>query len=303
MAISDLSISDSSTEDELTLSWSSVSGADGYYVYRAQSSGSSKSDYTQIANISTTGYTDTGLEDGEKYYYVVTSYSGGLVGKTIHRYKAGEGTGSTVSDSVGTEDATNNGGWVSGTYVGSNAVDLQNSGMDLTTLGNFGSNLDTEWAIAVTVKNVSSSGRIVFGDSSTSSGGSSGAGTRLNLHFDSNQAPVFNIVDLDGNKLTIESSAGIDTNKHRLVFNKTGNQASDLEIWQDNTNVSVTVQNDQSFSNVKDFDLQPVVVGYKQFNGGYASGYKDYIVDDLRICDSSLNSTEIDTDYQNQPWT
>ncbi len=98
-AVSDLSISDSSTEDELTLSWSSVSSADGYYVYRAQSSGSSKSDYTQIANISTTGYTDTGLEDGEEYFYVVTSYSssdGGLVDLTT--FTPSSSTSYTMND-------------------------------------------------------------------------------------------------------------------------------------------------------------------------------------------------------------
>lgn len=65
---------DTQTEDELTLDWDSVSGAAGYYVYRSQSSGTSKSDYTQVADVTSPPYTDAGLKDGERYYYRVSSY-------------------------------------------------------------------------------------------------------------------------------------------------------------------------------------------------------------------------------------
>jgi hypothetical protein len=44
-------------------------------VYRAQASGSSKSDYTQIADITSSQYQDTSVEDGEQYFYRVTSYT------------------------------------------------------------------------------------------------------------------------------------------------------------------------------------------------------------------------------------
>lgn len=66
-------ITDSSTEDELTLDWNEVANATSYNVYRAQSSGSSTSDYTLVAQPTSPPYTDTALEDGEKYYYRVTS--------------------------------------------------------------------------------------------------------------------------------------------------------------------------------------------------------------------------------------
>lgn len=67
-------VSDDTVEGELTLDWDSESEAEGYYVYRAQSSGSSASDYTQVADVSSPPYTDTGLEDGEQYYYRVSAY-------------------------------------------------------------------------------------------------------------------------------------------------------------------------------------------------------------------------------------
>jgi hypothetical protein len=68
-----LSVISSSTEDELTISWDDV-GAAGYFVYRAQSSGSTVSDYTQVADVTAPPYTDTGLEDGEQFYYRVSSH-------------------------------------------------------------------------------------------------------------------------------------------------------------------------------------------------------------------------------------
>lgn len=65
--------------DQIDVTWNDVSGEDGYVVYRAQSSGSTKSDYTQVASLGadTTSYSDTGLEDGEQYYYRVTADYGG----------------------------------------------------------------------------------------------------------------------------------------------------------------------------------------------------------------------------------
>mgnify|MGYP002761563619 CR=1 FL=1 len=65
------SITDTQTQGELAVDWDTVSGATGYYVYRAQSSGSSPSDYTQVADVTSPPYTDTGLEDGERYFYRV----------------------------------------------------------------------------------------------------------------------------------------------------------------------------------------------------------------------------------------
>ena len=67
-------ITDASTEGELTLDWDETNTAVGYYVYRAQVSGSTIADYTQVADVTTPPYTDTTVEDGEKYYYRVSAY-------------------------------------------------------------------------------------------------------------------------------------------------------------------------------------------------------------------------------------
>lgn len=70
----DVVITDDSVANELTLNWDGGLNADGFYVYRAESSGSSQSDYIQVADIASPPYTDSGLEDGEKYYYRVATY-------------------------------------------------------------------------------------------------------------------------------------------------------------------------------------------------------------------------------------
>jgi len=70
-------LSASASTDDISLSWTDNSSKeDGFYVYRAQASGSTLSDYTRIADLgaNTTSYTDSSLEDGETYYYRVTAY-------------------------------------------------------------------------------------------------------------------------------------------------------------------------------------------------------------------------------------
>lgn len=60
---------------DITVDWDAVTYVDEYRVYRAESSGSTTGDYTEITTVAagTTSYADTGLEDGERYYYRVTA--------------------------------------------------------------------------------------------------------------------------------------------------------------------------------------------------------------------------------------
>ncbi len=65
------------TSSGITVKWSKVSGASGYYVYRKTGSGS----YSRIATIksgSTVSYTDTAVKskNGTSYTYAVRVYSG-----------------------------------------------------------------------------------------------------------------------------------------------------------------------------------------------------------------------------------
>src|SRR5882757_1456610 len=54
----------------VTLAWTASTGATGYHVKRATTSGGP---YTQLAAPSSTGYTDSSVTNGTTYYYVVSA--------------------------------------------------------------------------------------------------------------------------------------------------------------------------------------------------------------------------------------
>jgi fibronectin type 3 domain-containing protein len=57
-------------DTQVSLAWSASSGATSYHVKRSTASGGP---YTQVANPTAASYTDTGLTDATKYYYVVSA--------------------------------------------------------------------------------------------------------------------------------------------------------------------------------------------------------------------------------------
>ena len=58
-------------DGESIIQWDTVTGADGYRVYRSESSGGN---YALIADVTATGFTDTDVLNDTSYYYVVTAY-------------------------------------------------------------------------------------------------------------------------------------------------------------------------------------------------------------------------------------
>ena len=61
-------------DEQVILNWSTVAGATSYNIKRSTTSGGN---YTTIAGVSGTSYTDTGLANGTNYYYVVSAVSAG----------------------------------------------------------------------------------------------------------------------------------------------------------------------------------------------------------------------------------
>ena len=57
---------------QVTLNWNASSGAMGYYVKRSTTAGGP---YAQLPGTGATNFTDTGLTNGTKYYYVVSAYN------------------------------------------------------------------------------------------------------------------------------------------------------------------------------------------------------------------------------------
>jgi fibronectin type 3 domain-containing protein len=83
------------SSSSITVSWSSVSGATGYDVYRADSSYGS---YSYIGYSTSTSYTDTGRSANTTYYYKVAAYNNyGTSGQSSYDYA----TTSSSTPSIG----------------------------------------------------------------------------------------------------------------------------------------------------------------------------------------------------------
>jgi hypothetical protein len=75
-----MGVSTSAGDGQVSLSWSTASGADSYIVKRSTTSGGP---YTNVATgITSTSYTNTGLTNGTTYYYVVSAVNS--VGESTH---------------------------------------------------------------------------------------------------------------------------------------------------------------------------------------------------------------------------
>ena len=62
----------SAGNSQVSLSWSASASATGYYLKRSTTTGGP---YTQIAGTASTSFTDTGVTNGTKYFYVVSAYN------------------------------------------------------------------------------------------------------------------------------------------------------------------------------------------------------------------------------------
>jgi fibronectin type 3 domain-containing protein len=63
-----------STSNSITVTWDSVSGATGYYVYGSSGASGTFTRVQTISSSSTTSYTATGLSPNTAYYYRVSAY-------------------------------------------------------------------------------------------------------------------------------------------------------------------------------------------------------------------------------------
>ncbi len=96
----------SSSYTSLKVSWAKVTGATGYNVYRATSSGGK---YTLIKSVTGTSYTNSSLTTGKTYYYKVKAYctaGGSNVYSDYSSYKSGKVVPSAPTASVITKTST-----------------------------------------------------------------------------------------------------------------------------------------------------------------------------------------------------
>jgi hypothetical protein len=113
------------SSSRIDLSWSAVSGALEYDVYRSTTSGGP---YTQVGTVAGTTFQNTGLAASTTYHYVVKAFDGtcesGFSNQASATTHAGGGCTAQTLYSNGFESGSGLAGWATGTFVsGGSTVD------------------------------------------------------------------------------------------------------------------------------------------------------------------------------------
>ena len=83
------------SSSSISISWSSVSGATGYYIYRSSSASGT---YSQVGTSSSTSWTNTGLSASTTYYYKVAAYnSAGTGSQSSYDYATTQASGGGIT--------------------------------------------------------------------------------------------------------------------------------------------------------------------------------------------------------------
>jgi len=218
--------------------------------------------------------------------------------KLAHRWLLDDVNG-TVKDSIGDADGTNNGvASAPGDWVGESAGD--GNGIDdhieTTTWADFGSNMGSDFAVAFSVQNPENSSSYFLGVEND------GDETIFGVLFDArvDGAPELRFDDSEGN--TVRAPADIDIRDegpYRIVFNKTGDSANDVDCWVNQNGVQITNSFDQGISApFSDFDSNLTL--FAQNRGGSVGDHVESVIDDICIFEDSLSQSEVES-YQN-PW-
>ena len=211
----------------------------------------------------------------------------------VYHWPFREGTGDVASEEINSQDGSISGlEWVSGDFTGGFALSGDGSGTVVTTtLQDYGSQLETDWAVLFTVEMTDGDENSLISQIndgfasqdfrvSTANIGDSG---ELELRSRDDSGDVFSIL----------ADERIDDGvRRRVVFNKSGT-FSDIEIWFNGSEVSTTINDDRSSDSYIDFD-EPL-----EFFADNTAG----VIDNPIFTDESLTATEISDDYDAQPWS
>lgn len=101
----------------------------------------------------------------------------------------------------------------------------------------------------------------------------------------------------------VTDSAVLDGTKHRILWQRTGPSVSDIEIWVDGSEVPVTVTGSGTYNGQLAGTLIPYFLGLN--NDGSPSSYSQGGIDNIIFgeFDQTLTASEIESDYNNQPWS
>jgi len=216
--------------------------------------------------------------------------------KLVHRWLLSESS-PPFTDSIGSANSVTTTGTtqVTGDYVdgAARSSDGTDDVIDFGGLGSFFSTFgDGAFAIAASIKGLTASNREIF------ISGRKDANNFVNLNVNNNTTDVFE-AEIKTSGATdsgqVSGSTTItDGSEYRLVFNVTGPDTSDIELWVNQSEETTTVENSETMSNPSDW------TAFNLFRWAGDGFYSDIIIDDVCVFDDSLTQSEIES-YEN-PW-
>jgi len=181
-----------------------------------------------------------------------------------------------------------------GKYGEALSFDGENDYIDVGTLGNFGSELDSD-TISFWLK-TSSTSRITTVHVFNAEPSLQFFGTEINSNGTSTPLPgsiYFQIRDTSGNRLNAYTGdVGVNNGGWHHVVITENCSTNEIKIYLDGTQKTVTYRDQQTPSNFVNFD-QNVPIGARRTNSGTLDLYYDGILDEPRIYNRILSADEI----------
>jgi len=266
-------------------------------------------EFDSAARVGTTGATYF-VSDGTNWYLESgrENVFGDIPDSAIFHWKISEGSGSTLTEELNSQDGTINGPtWEEGNWYEDYALigDGTDDYVDTTQWQSFGSNLSNNWAIFFTLETTDDSGTWLMG--TANDGGPADTTTffvGLRDWFDLSPDTVgLALRDEDDNRIRVESdTTHTDGGTYRICINKTGDTAGDIQFWTNGSEDSTSIDADDTVSNTENFDKN-VVFFARRNHSGDVMDYMDGLLDNIIICDDSVSSSDISSDYDSQPWS
>lgn len=240
-------------------------------------------------------------------------YGSALPDSALYQYPIRERTGgsTTIEEQLEDEDATANGTTnVSGSWWEGWAEDGDGSSDYIAfpaAIGNWIQNADAEWLAFTVDIGAGDINRLMGWDDATQSPSELWLVEDASISGSTTDGMVYRLIDSGDNSIVVETdNAVFDGSKHRFVIQRTGAAASDVEIWRDGSQEDTSIVSSGtttgSYSGSPDSDG---VFFLARSNEGSATDFSESAIDNIIFGErgTTLSSSEISDDYNNQPWS
>lgn len=272
-----------------------LTDANGEYIFEQEELFGDAQNYHVVA------HKDAGNQRrGQQNYPYVEGVGTSIPDSAIYHYPFAERTDTTLVENIQNADGTANGisnvsgDWVDGYAESGDGVDDHG----LLPVNQFGSEMGGPHSILFSFDSTDDGrlmgGRLIDGGMTLYvvigdyTGETGVIGWQYRDDTDSGRPDIYTDARFD------------DGNKHRVALVQRGTDESTMEIWVDGVEEPTTVRGTGSVTSVTDFTYSLSTHGWN--NEGSISDNIEAAIDNPIFCQTDLSQSEIESDYQSQPW-